>query len=222
MVEKLVAFLLALTGLAFLALLTFVKVRGDLAGEAKVSAFLLITGAILISIGCSWLFSKQRTNAPARLYDYNRYLFRLRRHVEFVAAAGLIFTAIRAMALLGGADWVPRGGLLVLAWTPVLVGLFALRVLPSGAFQSGLFPDDLVSRWSVPTRKTVILLIRIGWFGYPALLLVSPGFHDLAPWTEGVNVQFAASVLISLLYASQVMVLHFGKTRPTPPASVRG
>jgi hypothetical protein len=223
MIEKLVGFLLGLVGLAFLVLLTFLKLGGELAGDTKVSAFLLIAGATSICVGCTWLFSKQRPHAPVRLYDYDRYLFGLRRPVEFVAAGGLILTGIRATGLLVGADAVPRKLLWVLAFSPVLIGLFALRILPPpDAPQSGLFPGDLVSMWSAPTRRMVVLLMRIGWLGYPAMLLVWPGIHDLAPWTEGVSVQFAASILIALLYASQVLLLHFGKMRPVRPLSTRG
>jgi hypothetical protein len=223
MVEKLVAFLLGLVGLAFLVLLAFLKLHGELAGDTRASAFLLIVGATLICVGCTWLFSKQGPHAPAHRYDYGRYLFSLRRPVEFVAAGGLMLSGIRATALLlEGADALPRTLWLVLAFAPVLIGLFALRILPPDASQSGLFPADLVSTWSASTRRTVVLLMRIGWLGYPAMLLVWPGFHDLAPWTQGVSIQFTASVLIALLYASQVLVLHSGKVRPVLPLSTRG
>lgn len=222
MVENLIAFLLGLVGLAFLVLLTFLKLHGELAGDTKASAFLLIVGATLICVGCIWLFSKQRPHAPAHRYDYGRYLFMLRRPVEFVAAIGLMLTVIRGTALLFGSDAVLRRLWWVLAFTPVLIGLFALKILPPDASQSDLFPADVVSTWSAPTRRTVVLLMRIGWLGYPAMLLVWPGFHDLAPWIGGVSTQFAASVLIAVLYASQVLVLHFSKVSPGSPLSPRG
>lgn len=89
MVEKVIALLLALVGVAFLVLPTFLQLRGELAGDMKVSAFLLIVGGALIWLGGAWRFSKPRPRAPGRLCDFDRYLFRLRRPVEFAAQTHL-------------------------------------------------------------------------------------------------------------------------------------
>jgi hypothetical protein len=212
--EKLIGVLLVLTGFGFWSLLTIQRERGELAGDLKVSTFLLCAGAVLVWLGFTCLFSKQRPHEGAQHGEFNHYLFKLRRPIEFCAAVGLILTVLRAIALLHGAECVPAGLEWALFSAPVLIGLFQLRILTPGASQCGPFPDDVVRRWSSRTRKLVRLLLQIGWLGYPAGALFW-GFRGLTPWTERMSVRFAALTLISLLYASQVLVLHLGQMRRT-------
>ena len=222
MVDKFVGAFATFVGLACLLLLTALRVRGELAGDVKISAFLLCTGALLVWIGCTWLFSKCRSDETAHPAKYDRYLpvlLKVRPLVEFCAAVGLILVGARAIALLSGVDWMAPQELRVLISAPILIGLFALRILPPGAFQSGLFSENTVSRWSAPTRQVISLLIRVGWLGYPAIALASPSFRDFVPWTERTSVQFGASIFILLLYVSQILILHFGQTRSPQNAS---
>jgi small-conductance mechanosensitive channel len=209
MLDKAFGVLLVLVGLVFLSLLTLLKLSGELAGDLKVSTFFLCTGAIFVWIGCMWFFSKPQPHAPRPQDKNDRYLLRLRRPVEFGAAVGLMLMGMRAVALLYGADWVPTSALWALVLAPVLIERLALRIL-----RPGLFSDYIVSRWSAPTRRLVDLLLRIVWVaGFPAMLLALPGIQDLVAWTGRISVQFVASTFISLLYASQVLVLHFGQVR---------
>lgn len=216
----LIGVLLVLVGIAFLLLVLLLRVRGELAGDIKVSTLLFCVGVILIWVGCTFLFSSQRPHESVCCSENDRYILTLRGPVEFGALVGLILSVIQATAVLYGADWVPARTLWAVDAAPVLIGLFALRILKPGAFQSGVFRDDVISRWSVPTRKLVSLLLRIGWLGYLVILLTWSGLQDLVPWTEHVSVRFTARMLISLLYASQVVVLHFGQTRPTHHMSI--
>ena len=218
--ERFVAASLILVGLAFFSLLAFLRVRGALAGDLKVSAFLLCTGALLMCVGCTWLLSTPQplTSVHDHAREPGQSLLGLRRPVEWITAAGLVFTAVHAAAILCGRNWVPTIALWALFSAPVLIGLFALRILKPGAFQSGLFPDHLVSSWSGLTRDFVNLLLRIGWLGYPALIIVWPGFQNLVVWNTFASVQFIATILIVMLYASQLFALHFGQKRIPSPA----
>lgn len=215
MLDRLFGVLIALVGLAFLALLALLRTNGELAGDLKVSAFLFCAGAILLCIAGKWLLSRQRTDESVQVpHDQcDHHLLSLRRLVEFCAAVGCALTGARAVALLYGGDWVPRSMLWALASAPVLIGLFTLRILTPGAFQSGLFPNDVVRRWPGFTRGLLKLLLRIGLLGYPAIALVWPDVQDLATWAKRVTVQAFASIFITLLYASQVVVLHYGRMR---------
>lgn len=216
LLEKLIGVLLALVGFAFLALLIFLDSRGELIGYLKVWIFLFCIGAGLIWIGCLYFFSRPEPLGPIPREDPDRclpYLLRLRPIVEFLAVVGVVVAAVQAAGLLYVAGLVPTREGQILASAPVLIGMFALRVLIPGAFQTGVFPDEVLRRWSGTTKTLVRLLVQVGWLGYPAILAAWLGFRNLAWWPERPAVQFASSILICLLYASQVVVLHFGKTR---------
>jgi len=208
-VDKLIGSLIAVAGMAFLILLIFLRVSGQLIGDIKVSLFFLCTGGVLVWIGCAWLFSKPEPQQELEEHNYDCYFLKLRRPVEWGAAVGMLLTLIRASSLLYGVDLMPTKATWAFVATPILIGGLTLRILKPGAFQSGVFPAEVVSRWSVATRKVVNVLVRVGWLGYPGIALAWPD----TPWAGHIGVQIVASILISLLYASQVLVLHFGETR---------
>ncbi len=192
-----------------------VRVTGDLpADEIKASAFLLCAGVILVCIGCAWLFSKPRgdeTEPSGQPDHYLPVLLKMRPFVERGAVAGMILIGIHAVALLFGVDWLTTTQFRALISVPLLILLFTLRIAPRGPL---LLSYDIVSRWSAATRIAVILVIRTGWLGYLAIALVWPSLPYFAHLAERPSVRFVASCFIFLLYASQILILHFGEIRP--------
>jgi hypothetical protein len=84
--------------------------------------------------------------------------------------------------------------------------------LPPGAFRSGLFEAGVLTS-SPSARASVSILLRAGWAGYFAIPWAFADLNGFIPeqWREISGI--VASSLISLLYASQAAVLHFGRAR---------
>ncbi len=207
---------LCLVGLGFITLLVALKLGGWLAGDLKVSAFLLAAGVLLASIGGGWLLSKPEPSGADQRYNLDgldRFLLRLRRPAEVVAAAGSILFFSIGVAVFAGWTWPSGPVLSSLLLGPIVIGLFTLRILIPGAFQSGLFPGGVVEGWSAAGRICVNALLRLGWLGYLAIFSAWPALDALTPPKWRAIKEGLSSILIGLLYASQVLVLHIGRLR---------
>jgi hypothetical protein len=211
--DQIIGICLALVGLGFLVLLVALKHGRQLAGDLKVSVFIFGCGVALIWTGSNFLMSSPEEPKVARRNSLERILVRLRPGGELLAAIGCVLMLSRIIALLRGAAWPPEALLEGLLVGPVVVGLFTLKILMPGAFQTGLFPHPVVQNWSANIRHLLDILLRVGWLGYFAIPLALPdvGAHIPAPW-RGIA-QIVACSLIFILYASQLVVLRFGAIR---------
>ena len=217
--DQIIGVLLCLAGLAFIALLIMLKLGGQLAGDLKASGFLFSTGVALLWIGGRWVIScPERQPTANQQKNLGQFLVKLRGAAESIAALGCVLMLARAVAICGGWRWPPTSLLSVLVATPIVIGLFTVRILVPGAFQSSPFSDVTIALWSSATRLCMNTLLRTGWVGYFAIPVAWPYFHALVPSAWRPAIQVLASVLLSVLYASQLLTLHFGRIR-TPAAS---
>jgi hypothetical protein len=171
---------------------------------------------VLLWIGGNWLISRPEQSTANQPNNLDQYLVKLRGAAEFIAATGCVLMFTHALAICAGWSWLPTSVLSTFVAMPIVIGLFAVRVLMPGAFQSSLFPDVTIARWSRATRLCVNTLLRIGWLGYLAIPAAWPHFDALTPSAWRPEVQALASTLIALLYASQLLILHFGRIRTLP------
>lgn len=218
LMDQIIGMLLCLVGLAFISLLITLKLGGELAGDLKVSGFFLGTGAVLIWIGGRWMISRPEQMTTNQQKKLDQFLLKLRGAAELIAAVGCILMLARAVAICRGWDWPSTWVLNILAATPIVIGLFTVRILVPGAFRSNLFSDVTIASWSSATRLFVNTLLRIGWVGYFAIPVAWPHFDALIPSAWHSAIQVLTSALISLLYAAQSLTLRFGRIK-TPVAS---
>jgi hypothetical protein len=101
---------------------------------------------------------------------------------------------------------------------PFATGLLTVEILAPGAYRYNPFASDVWDRWSQGTRFVVKTILRIGWFGKIAALAVLFHLHIEVLGASRLVAEVVASSLISLLYASQVLVLHFGQIREPEPS----
>jgi hypothetical protein len=218
LLSRIVGTLLILTGLGFV-LLTAVAATSY---AATVSGYLLAPlvmlsfGAFLVWIGYAFLKPEPagQTGARQRL-EVNRPLIKYRPIIELVTATGCGLMLGRAVILCTGRNWLSVGMLQLLMAIAVCAGLLARGILVP--FQSGLFTNDVWSHWPPVTRFLVTAILRIDWTGYLAVFFL---FFDVeaklqSPWGRMADV--IASSLVSLLFASQFLALHFGQTRQPEP-----
>lgn len=204
---------LVLVALAFIVLLAVLRYEGQLAGDVRISAFLLGCAAILFWTGYTFLVADPEELRPDRANNLDQFLLTLRPAAELIAASGCLLMLCRTVCTLAGVLW-PSGPVFVaLLIAPVGIGLFMLRILVPGAFQLSVFRDDPVHTWSANIRLLYNLLVRVGWFGYCGLVLVRPQMDEHIAAPSRHIVQIVAYLLISILYASQFVVLRFGNMR---------
>jgi hypothetical protein len=213
--------LLLLVGLAFLVLLAALKHGEQLAGDLKVSAFMLCVAAILIWTGSRFLKPSPESLPIKRQDNLGPHLLRLRPAAELMAALGCLLLLCRIVSTFAGFLWPPEPLFVGLLAGPVVIGLFALRILVPGAFQSSVFPSGLVKTWSKNTRRLVNLVLQAGWLGYFAIPLAWCGLDAHIPGPWGRVLQLVACLLISVLYASQTLVLHLGDMRNSEDSEQR-
>jgi hypothetical protein len=106
------------------------------------------------------------------------------------------------MRALSKADQI----IVVMAW-------FINRISAGDTFPSRPFRQSAFARRSRTARMLVNLVVRVGWFGHWAMLLYWFRADVLLTGAWALTLRVAVSLLISLLYASQVLVLHFGNLR---------
>jgi len=202
---------LLVVGLAFLVLLGVLRYGGQLAGDVKVSAFMLGVAGVLMWCGCGFLrtchdghISEGRAGVGASV------LLGLRISAEVAAALGCMSMLAHVAFMVIGCSWPPRPVFISLLVGPVVIGQTILRVLAPDAFEVGVFPRELVEGWSTAARRVVTLFLRVGWLGYIAIPLAWPGVSARIPAQWGRAIEIIGDSLISALYASQVLMLHFG------------
>lgn len=211
--EQLIGALLVLVGLAFFVLLAVLKHGGQLTGDLRVSGLMSGSGAVLIWTGYRFLTANSEQPKTARQKNFDLFPLKLRSPGELIAAAGCVLMVCRIVSVLSGAPW-PSGSLFEAALVaPVVIGLFALKLWVPAAFQSSLFPDVVAQKWSPIIRQLLSILIRVGWLGYPAIFLAWPDVASHIPVSARIFTDVIAYSAICLLYASQIVVLHFGNMR---------
>lgn len=212
--SKVVGTFLCLIGLGFIVLLVRLRVVGLLTGDIKVSVVMIGFAALLLWVGTSWLLSSGKQEAQ-RSADTVRPsltgpLLKLRRPVEIIAAAGSALMVFQIIALIVDIDAYPTWLLSILVLAPVPVAWFIVRISAADAFPRRALPQDGLADWSRTARLLVPLLVRIGWFGYAAMLLYWFRVDAILPGRLALAARILISLLIALLYASQVLILHFG------------
>lgn len=212
---------LILIGFGFLLLLVKLRKDGELSGDFGVSAFMISFGSVLILTGSAfWSPRLKRADREGR-DTLDRYVLKSRPVVELLAATGGLFMVGHVVALCLGVHWPPRTAVWILILTPIATGLMTLRILMPHAFQSGLFANEILERWSALTRVFINLLLRAGWAGYFGIVLIWAELKGFLPKGWRPALEILASSLISALYASQVLVLHFGRTRDADAIGTR-
>lgn len=229
--EKFIGSWLMLAGLCLWAYLIFFIYENSISWEISdnvvlnVIIILFCTGGAFVWIGYRWLFPKQRNDNQLPPNQKNRYLpilLRLCRAVKYVGALGMALAAAHAACLLFAESFISRSGLLVLMWSPLLVWRFTSQVLHPIAHEKGLIPEETLNRWSASTRMILTVLLRIVWPSYAAFLVFdSAPFRLLFSWVQYPPIQSVGWSIISLIYASQVFVLHFGWMRELEGVSTR-
>lgn len=217
--DKLIGSWLMLVGLALWVFLVLFVSASDLSGSIvlQVAAVLFCTGTAFVWIGYRWVRPKLRTDdLPSRDHQdrYFPILFKLRGVVKYAAVIGVALTAAHVAGLPFTESWIPASGLLVLIWSPLLIERFTSRILHPLVHEKGLFPEDTVSRWSTPTRIILSVMLRILWPSYVVFLILNLGpVRPWFPWAQHTYIQFVGWCIISLVYTSQVLVLHLGWMR---------
>lgn len=204
---------LVVAGAGFLLLYVKLRTDGELVGDVGVSGFMLGFGSLLILVGSGFLRSRPERPGGHGGDPASRYLFKLRPIFELLAAIGGVFMIGHVLAMCLGVSWPSRTALWFLVMAPIAPGLLTLRILAPHAFQEGLFTDDVLVGWNAPTRVFVNILLRIGWAGYFGIALAWADLDGLVPRACAHPLRILACSTISVLYASQVLVLHFGRTR---------
>jgi hypothetical protein len=216
-IGKAIGTLLCLAGLGFAGLLVWVRSSGLLAGDIKVPAVMVGCAGLLLWIGSAWLLPKRQSAAQPPLEPTEPALTRLllkgRYSVEILAAAGSVLMLCHAVALLLNLDELPRWLFSYVVLAPVVVAWFINRLSAGDQMPSRPFRQSAFARRSRTARMLVHVLMRVGWFGYLAMLLYWFRTDVLLTGRWALTVRVAFSLLISLLYASQVLVLDFGNVR---------
>lgn len=211
---------LVLIGLVFVVFTVVFATSASrrLPGYVQGALFGLAFGIALVWIGWTFLRLKPERERKAGMREWlDIRLLAYRRELELLAATACGLMLARVAALCVGVDWPPAGLLWALTSAPAAIGLLTLKILAPGAFQSGLFANEAWHRWSPGARLVVQMVLRVGWIGYVAAFLA---MLDLCTGAFGrwrPAAQIVASSLVSLLYASHVLVLHFGRVRERLP-----
>ena len=218
MLDKVFAAFFLLIGTVFWLFLIWIGFGDPVPGQAQAAAILFCIGAVFLYIGYRWLPTEQ----PHRLVwqaEWDLHLLVFRRPAEYLAVLGIILAAVRAGTLVLGSDLITGKVLLTLSWAPVLIGLLLVRILRVGGYRPGVFSDDLLLGWPRRARIAVSLFLRIGSLGYLAICgtMISP--LESTTWLGSVGVQVMLSLLLCLLYASQLLILHLGNMRSAADAS---
>jgi hypothetical protein len=185
------------------------------------TVFMFGLGALLIWIGWTFLRPDQEREEKFNKWrNLGRFLVKCRRTIEFLAEIGCGLMLGHAIALFLDTDWPSTAWLSILIRAPIGIGLLTLGLLAPTAYRSGPFETDVWIRWSAGMRFFMKMFLRVAWTGYLIALWDALDVHirTLARWHE--STQIVSTLLVSLLYASQVVVLHFGRIRePTPDTS---
>jgi hypothetical protein len=220
-VSRLIGLLLGAIGLGFIGLFLFLRIHGELSGDFKISAVMVGCGVGLIWISLSWLMSKQVPTSiePNDKFERNEYVaihwLKLRRPGEIIAGVGCAAMLSHAIAISTHTGGLPNWLLGIVIGTPVVLAWFVAHILVPGAFPSEMYPDSVLLRMSVITRFFVNVLTRAGWFGYVGILFIWFRLqYVFSPYWRLTSEVFA-SILISLLFASQLLMLHYGQLRKT-------
>ncbi len=174
---------------------------------------MFVVAAILIWTGYGFLRVDPHGPKAQKQDSLTPQVLRFRTAVEVIAATGCILLWCHIVFALSGRFWPPEPVFTVLLVGPVMIGHIVVRMLVPGAFQFGVFPTELTERWSGSTRRLITCFLRVGWLGYIAILLAWPDINVRMPVPWGRNVEMISCFVISILYATQVVVLHFGDLR---------
>jgi len=213
--SRIVGTLLIFAGLTFVAFVVGLAMSDSrkLPGHLTGVLFMLGSGTLLVWAG--WSFLRPEREDGGNVGQWPRFGAPAagRPVVELLAMSGCGLMLAHAVALSTGSSWPPAPLLLVLVTAPVGTGLLTLWILVPGAFRSGLFANDVWGRWHRGAHLVVKTVLTVGWAGYLAIpLAVLDLYADaLSPWYPGA--QILVSSLISVLYASQVLALHYGRLR---------
>jgi hypothetical protein len=210
---RLVGGFLCLAGLSFIILLVFLKVGGQLSGDVKVSVFMAGCGVLLLWLGSNWFSAKERSTTADPQPAFDPFWLSCRRPVEALAALGCAAMLCHAIASALHRPGLPNWLLWVLIAAPVIVAWYILRIFKPEAFPSHVFPESSAARRAAPARLLVRSVLQIGWLGYVGILSFWFQFDALVPSEWRVPVQSTASLMVSLLFASQVLLIHFGELR---------
>lgn len=219
--SRVIGLFLCAIGLGFIGLFLFLKARGELSGDVKVSAVMVSCGVGLIWISSNWLISRPlRTRTEPnetieRRGIANSYWLKLRRPGEVIAATGCAAMLANAATICTHAGGLPNWLLAIILGTAVVLAWLILRILVPGAFPSDLFPEAMLLRMSTIGRFLINLLMSAGWCGYVGILFIWFHFDVFLPPYWRVPSEILASALVSLLFASQLLLLHYGQFRQT-------
>lgn len=213
LISRAIGVLLVLVGIGFVALFVLLKLGGALSGDWQVSAFMLASGAVLMYVGTSFLGPPAQAPRPRQRDNLEPTLLKLRPVTEVLAGAGCALMSVHAVAAYVGIPWPGAQMLRILIVGPIVIGLFALRILVPGAFRTGVFSSELVNGWRAGTRIAMNGLLWSGWLGYLAIPVVWPDIKGYIPRPWQSATEGTASLMIAVLYASQVLILHWGRMR---------
>jgi hypothetical protein len=224
--SRIVGVSLLLVGVGFFVLFAVVATSVAPSEAWKLSQYLSMAlfmvgfGASLVWIGWTFLRPEPQREAELELDrwpDLERSLVKCRPMVQFFAAAGCGLVLAHAIGLCTGFRWPSADLAWILSIAPVATGLLTLGIVAPGGSPSGPFANDVWNRWSPGTRFVAKMILRIGWLGNIAVLAALFHLHlgVLKSWE--LTTEIAASLLISLLYASQVLLIHFGRIREPEP-----
>jgi hypothetical protein len=211
--------LLALLGLLFLALgvvLIFLRDAQELT-YLQGGLFAIVLGATLVWAG--WRLYVRVPNGqgyPDARSALHVLLLGCRGVVEVLGTAGCALMLAHALALSMGSKWPPDFLFWALIRAPVVFGLITFALMAPDVLEEGVFPHGRWSRWSPITRQLLLIIVRVGWLGYIPVLWVIfhvPGIQS-PTWERGA--QITASIAVSVLYASQVVILRFGRLKESP------
>ena len=216
---RIIGGLLVLIGIGFVALLAILVLARELSPreDLRVSLFMFGFGTVLIWIGSTFLRPESEVSQNAKRwhnFGFDSFLIRCRPVVELLAGTGCGLMVAHVIALCVGANWPPATFYLILVGAPIGIGLLTLTILVPRAFQSGLFANEVWTRWSRQRQFLTRTILRLGWTGYFAVAISILGLsqHIQVHWRPLADI--LTSSFIVLLYVSQILALHFGRVRP--------
>jgi hypothetical protein len=216
LINRGVGTILALIGLALIGLGIILVLPHETYSLSYLQGglFAIIFGAMLTWVG--WRFFVRETDAhwysDIRSGSYG-LLLRGRRLVALLAAGSGILMFGHALAILIGRQWPPQLLLWSLLRAPVIFGPITFMVLAPDVLEEGLFARETWSRWSPTTRRLLRLTVRVGWMGYIPALWVIFRLPGVMPKNLEPGGHVIASMAISILYASQALLLCYGRLR---------
>jgi hypothetical protein len=208
-----IGFLLAATGLGFIGLFLFLKFHGELSGDFKISIIMVSCGVGLVWISSHWLMPTKIQLSWFHNRDF--YWPKLRLPAEIIACIGCIMMLLQAIAIFTDTGGLPDWLMAILIGTPIVLAWFVIRILVPDAFPSHVFSERAVLQMSGTIRFFANLLIGMGWLGYIGILFIWFNGDVLLPSYWRLPSKAIASGLVSFLFASQVVTLHYGQLRTT-------